>query len=90
MSFNPSTSRLTKLAASLLETVSELEKVLHAQGFPSPAFDEDASPLFPKEAIGARDLVIDHAAEIQDLLQGPFDLIFRHGSVSNFPALIES
>jgi hypothetical protein len=83
MSFDPSASRLFKLAASLLESVSKLEIVLHAQGFPSPSFDEDAPPLFPKEAIGIRDLVIDHAAEIQDLLQGPLDLIYRHGSVSD-------
>ncbi|KAI1873154.1 uncharacterized protein JN550_003407 [Neoarthrinium moseri] len=87
MSFDPSTSRLAKLTTSLLETVSKLEEALHAQRFPSPSFDEDAPALFPKEAIGVRDMAIDYAAEIQDLLQGPLDIIYRHGSFNNCVSL---
>lgn len=76
-------SHIAKLTASLLQAVSKLEDILHTKGVPSPSFDEDAPPLFPKEAIGVRDLAIDYATEIQDLLQGPLDLIYRHGSVRN-------
>ncbi|KAF3005265.1 hypothetical protein E8E14_006481 [Neopestalotiopsis sp. 37M] len=82
-----SVSHIAKLTASLLQAVSNLEEILHAQGVPSPSFDEDAPPLLPKDAISVRDLAIDYAAEIQDLLQGPLDLIYRHGSFNNCVSL---
>lgn len=78
-----STSRLTQLATSILESVAELENILSKQGFPSPSFDEDAPSLLPKDTVRVRDSIIDAAAEVQDLLQGPLDLIYRHGSVSD-------
>lgn len=85
------TSRLTQLASSILKFVAELEEKLSVQGYPSPSFDEDAPALFPKDAVEARDFIIDSAAEIQDLLQGPLDLIYRHGSVSDtFSCIQES
>jgi hypothetical protein len=81
MSSDAPVSHIVSLAASLLQAVSNLEEILLTQGVPSPSFDEDAPPLLPKDAIRVRDLAIDSAAEIQDLLQGPLDLIYRHGSV---------
>lgn len=83
MASNTSTSRLTQLATSILESVAKLEKILSEQGTPSPSFDEDAPALLPNDTVPIRDLIVDSAAEIQDLLQGPLDIIFRHGSVSD-------
>ncbi|KAF7527536.1 hypothetical protein G7054_g10430 [Neopestalotiopsis clavispora] len=80
-------SHIAKLTASLLQAVSKLEEILHAQGVPSPSFDEDAPHLLPTEAVRVRDQAIDYAAEIQDLLQGPLDLIYRHGSFNNCVSL---
>lgn len=85
MASNPTTSRLTHLATSILESVAKLEEMLSQQGRPSPSFDEDAPVLsgLPKDTVNVRDLIIDSAAEIQDLLQGPLDIMYRHGSVSS-------
>ncbi|RYC57523.1 hypothetical protein CHU98_g8684 [Xylaria longipes] len=82
---NPSTSRLSQLAVSISESVAKLEGILSALGEPSPSFDEDAPTLLPRNTVEVRDLIIDCAAEIQDVLQGPLDLMYRHGSVSNSP-----
>ncbi|ROW16957.1 hypothetical protein VPNG_01428 [Cytospora leucostoma] len=85
MAFNASTTRLTQLATHILESVAELEEKLSNQGFPSPTFNEDAPALLPKDTVQVRDSIIDAAAEVQDLLQGPLDIIFRHGSaISRF------
>lgn len=83
MASNASTTRLTQLATSILESVAELEEKLSNQDFPSPTFDEDAPALLPKDTVQVRDSIVDAAAEVQDLLQGPLDIIFRHGSVSD-------
>lgn len=84
MASSTSTSRLTQLATSILESVAKLEETLSKQGYPSPSFEEDAPALLPKDTVMVRDLIVDSAAEIQDLLQGPLDIIYRHGSVSDF------
>lgn len=84
MASNLSTSRLTELTISILESVGKLEEMLSKQGYPSPSFDEDAPALLPKNTVSIRDLIVDSAAEIQDLLQGPLDIIYRHGSVSDY------
>lgn len=83
MASTPSTSRLTQLATSILASVTKLEDMLSKQGHPSPSFDENAPALLPKDTVTVRDLIVDSAAEIQDLLQGPLDIIYRHGSVSD-------
>lgn len=82
MASSASTSRLTYLATSILQSVAKLEEMLSKQGYPSPTFDEDAPPLLPKDTVQVRDSIVDAAAEVQDLLQGPLDIIYRHGSVS--------
>ncbi|KAI0423455.1 sterigmatocystin 8-O-methyltransferase [Xylaria sp. FL1042] len=83
----PAASRLVQLAATIHERTSALEKSLQEHGVPSPSFDEDAPTLLPKDTIETRDAIIDCAAEIQDLLQGPLDLMFRHGSFNNCVSL---
>lgn len=85
MTPSASTTRLTLLATSILESVAKLEEMLLKQGFPSPTFDEEAPTLLPKETVQVRDSIIDAAAEVQDLLQGPLDILYRHGSVSSCP-----
>lgn len=88
MAADPSISRLTQLAVSILESVTKLEEVLSAEGIASPSFHENAPPLkFPKDALGVRDSIVDSAAEVQDLLQSPLDLIYRHASVMTFRTL---
>ncbi|KID62536.1 O-methyltransferase PaMT [Metarhizium brunneum] len=84
---NTSVSRLTQLAASILNSVSRLEATLSMQACPLPSFDQDAPTLLPKDAIGIRDSIIDCAAEIQDLLLGPFDMLYMHGSVNSSVSL---
>ncbi|KAK9444939.1 sterigmatocystin 8-O-methyltransferase [Metarhizium brunneum] len=84
---NTSVSRLTQLAASILDSVSRLEATLSMQACPLPSFDQDAPTLLPKDAIGIRDSIIDCAAEIQDLLLGPFDMLYMHGSVNSSVSL---
>ncbi|KAI0554399.1 sterigmatocystin 8-O-methyltransferase [Xylaria curta] len=82
-----STSRLTQLAASISEFVARLEKILSARGVLSPSFDEEAPTSLPKDTINVRDMIIDCAAEIQDLLQDPLDMIYIHGSFNNYVSL---
>ncbi|GAW18771.1 hypothetical protein ANO14919_082530 [Xylariales sp. No.14919] len=77
---NLSASRLAQLSATIVESLAILEKSLQEHGVPSPTFDEDAPDLLPRDTVEVRDTIIDCAAEIQDLLQGPLDLIYRHGS----------
>ncbi|KAH0592951.1 hypothetical protein MHUMG1_09197 [Metarhizium humberi] len=84
---NTSVSRLTQLAASILDSVSRLEATLSMQACPLPSFDQDAPTLLPKDAMGIRDSIIDCAAEIQDLLLGPFDMLYMHGSVNSSVSL---
>lgn len=83
MTSRPTTSRLAELASSILKSVAELEEKLSVQGYASPSFEEDAPFLVPKDAVEVRDLIIDSAAEIQDLLQGPLGIIYKYGAVSN-------
>ncbi|KFG85433.1 sterigmatocystin 8-O-methyltransferase [Metarhizium anisopliae] len=84
---NTSVSRLAQLAASILDSVSRLEATLSMQACPLPSFDQDAPTLLPKDAIGIRDSIIDCAAEIQDLLLGPFDMLYMHASVNSSVSL---
>ncbi|KJK74087.1 hypothetical protein H634G_10626 [Metarhizium anisopliae BRIP 53293] len=84
---NTSVSRLTQLAASILDSVSRLEATLSMQACPLPSFDQDAPTLLPKDAIGIRDSIIDCAAEIQDLLLGPFDMLYMHASINSSVSL---
>ncbi|KAI1286566.1 sterigmatocystin 8-O-methyltransferase [Xylaria venustula] len=84
---NSTPSRLSLLAASLVESVAKLEMTLLVHGVPSPSFDEDAPTLLPGNTADIRDTIIDCAAEIQDLLQDPLDLIYRHGSFNNCVSL---
>ncbi|KAG8156627.1 hypothetical protein KVR01_013578 [Diaporthe batatas] len=87
MASSVSISRLTHLATSIVESVAVLEEMLSKQGYPSPTFDEDAPALLPKDTVKVRDLIVDAAAEVQDLLQGPLDIIYRHGSFNNCVSL---
>lgn len=61
-----------------------MEPVFSEKGLPPPSFDEDAPGKFPLEAFDARDLVLDAAAELYDLLLDPVNLILKRGSVRLF------
>jgi hypothetical protein len=74
--------RIVELAATISNSVAQLQQILDAQGVPSPSFDEDAQYLIPKDASDAQDAVIDAAAELYDLLLEPLTMLFKHASVT--------
>lgn len=76
-----STSRLLQLATLIHESVAKLEEALSTKGFPSPSFDEDAPQQFPRDTVDVRDTIIDCAAELQDLLLGPLEILYRNAAV---------
>ncbi|KAI1207204.1 sterigmatocystin 8-O-methyltransferase [Annulohypoxylon truncatum] len=88
MSSNPSSaSRLSQLAALIRESVTKLEETLSAQGFQSPSLDEDAPQSLPRDTVDMRDVIIDCAAELQALLLGPLEIIYRNGAHNNCVSL---
>lgn len=79
MNSNTLSPRIVQLAATIHHSVAKIQKVLDAQGAPSPSFDEDAPPL---PDIGeAQDDVLDATAELHDLLTEPLNLIHRSARV---------
>ncbi|KAI0892116.1 sterigmatocystin 8-O-methyltransferase [Annulohypoxylon nitens] len=82
-----STSRLLQLAALIHESVAKLEEALSTKGFPSPSFDEDAPQQFPRDTVDVRDTIIDCAAELQDLLLGPLEILYRNAAHTNCVSL---
>ncbi|KAI1380126.1 sterigmatocystin 8-O-methyltransferase [Hypoxylon crocopeplum] len=88
MASNPSSaSRLSQLAALIRESVTKLEETLSAQGFQSPSFDEDAPQSLPRDTVDMTDVIIDCAAELQDLLLGPLEAIYRNAAHTNCVSL---
>ncbi|KAI1443297.1 sterigmatocystin 8-O-methyltransferase [Annulohypoxylon stygium] len=82
-----STSRLLQLATLIHESVAKLEEALSTKGFPSPSFDEDAPQQFPRDTVDVRDTIIDCAAELQDLLLGPLEILYRNAAHTNCVSL---
>ncbi|KAI0023442.1 sterigmatocystin 8-O-methyltransferase [Xylariomycetidae sp. FL0641] len=76
--------RIVQLARTISTSVSKIDAALAAKGLPSPSFEEDA-PIgcFPTEILGARDAVVDAAAELHDLLLEPLHLIKVHSGSNN-------
>ncbi|KAI0012208.1 sterigmatocystin 8-O-methyltransferase [Xylariaceae sp. FL0662B] len=88
MASNPlSASRLSQLAALISESVTKLEEILSAEGFQSPSFHEDAPQSLPRDTVDMKDVIIDCAAELQALLLGPLEIIYRNGAHTNCVSL---
>jgi hypothetical protein len=77
-----STSRIVHLTKVLGQAVADLERVLAENGQPSPSFDPDSPTPFPKETDDVRDVALDAAAEIYDLLMEPMALLYKKTGVS--------
>lgn len=84
-----SVTRIVQLAATISESVANIEDILSSQGVETPSFTADAPKSFPKEINSARDAVIDATAELHDLLLEPLILIFKHGAVGNDPIHVQ-
>lgn len=75
-------SRIAQLAATITKSVARLDEILSINRLQEPSFDEDApSVVFPKEALEARDAILDAAAEVSDLLLDPPALLRKNGAV---------
>jgi hypothetical protein len=82
MTSSEAVPRIVQLASAISKSVSNIQRTLHAEGIPSPSFDEDASFHLPLETSKDHDVVLDATAELHDLLLEPLNLIHRHGGVS--------
>lgn len=77
---NSPTPRIVSLATVISSSVARIQDIIDAQGAPSPSFDENA-PSLPLEITEAQDAVLDAAAELQDLLTDPLNMIHRSSRV---------
>ncbi|EQK98076.1 hypothetical protein G6O67_007694 [Ophiocordyceps sinensis] len=77
-------SRIAQLAATITKSVARLDEIMSINRLQEPSFDEDApSVVFPKEALEARDAILDAAAEVSDLLLDPPALLRKNGAHNN-------
>ncbi|KAF7539506.1 hypothetical protein G7054_g2088 [Neopestalotiopsis clavispora] len=77
------TPRIVELAAKISASVTELQDLLSAQGVDSPSFDEDSAERLPSNTFHLQDVVIDAAAELQELLMEPIPLAFKSIATTN-------
>jgi hypothetical protein len=77
------TPRIVELAAKISASVTELQDLLSAQGVDSPSFDEDSAERLPSNTFHLQDVVIDAAAELQELLMEPIPLAFKSTAVGD-------
>lgn len=74
-------SRITELATTVAQHTQRVDNYLAEKGLPYPSFEADA-PVdlgLPREIEESRAIVLQASQELNDLLQGPRDLIFnRH------------
>ncbi|KAH7320605.1 S-adenosyl-L-methionine-dependent methyltransferase [Stachybotrys elegans] len=83
MASNITVPRILELAAIIGTAAAEINKTLTTQGIASPSFAEDAPETFPQEISDARDVVLDAAAELYDILLDPLTLLYQHGGHNN-------
>jgi hypothetical protein len=78
MSSNP--SRIAELAAVVASHTKQIDDHLTANGLPQPSFDTDgpAELQLPPQLEQARAVVLQATQELNDLLQGPRELLFNH------------
>lgn len=81
MSTDKGTPRILHLAATINESVKKLQDILSSQGVPSPSFDEDAPVPLPREVNDVRDVAIDAAAELYEILLEPMILLHKKAAV---------
>lgn len=74
--------RIVELADTISQSVAQLDRMLSAKGIRSPSFDEDAPAPYPAETDHVRDVIIDAAAELYDLLLEPMALLYKKTGAS--------
>ncbi|KAI0172756.1 putative O-methyltransferase [Hypoxylon sp. FL1284] len=75
-----SQSRIAELAATVAAHTSRIDSYLSEKGLPYPSFEADSpSDLqLPPEIEQSRSLVLEASQELNDLLQGPRNLLHNH------------
>ena len=73
-------SHIATLAAAIAENTQRIDKYLEDNDLPHPGFDADAPADLglPPELEQARVAVLQATQELNDLLQGPRELLFNH------------
>lgn len=70
-------SRIAELAGAILSNTTKIQEYLRSNELPFPSFDEDA-PIdlkLPPDLNDARIKALEASIELQDLLQGPDQLL---------------
>lgn len=78
MSSNP--SRVAELAAVVASHTKQIDDYLAEKGLPQPSFDANgpADLQLPPQLEQSRAVVLQATQELNDLLQGPRELLFNH------------
>ncbi|CAJ2513257.1 Uu.00g013760.m01.CDS01 [Anthostomella pinea] len=73
-------SRITELAATVATHTARIDSYLAEHSLPFPSFESDGpiSLGLPRELEESRSAALRASQELDDLLQGPRDLIFNH------------
>lgn len=75
-----SPSRIAELSCTVAEHTQIIDQYLADNGLPYPSFDANGpvSLGLPKNIEQSRAIVLEASQELNDLLQGPRDLLFNH------------
>lgn len=77
--------RILELADRISHSAAHLDSILRAKDVPSPSFAEDAPAPYPSETDDVRDVIVDAAAELYDLLLEPMALLYKKTGVRFAP-----
>ena len=75
-----SQSRIAELATAVAYHTQQVDSYLAEQGLPCPSFESDGPVdlALPPNIEESRNIVLEASQELNDLLQGPRDLLFNH------------
>jgi len=73
-------SRIQELARIISTHTDHIDRFLTSQNLPTPSFDIDGPETLnlPDDIQKSRDIVIEATAELQELLQGPKELLIAN------------
>lgn len=73
-------SRIAELAATVATHTNRIDNYLSEKGLPYPSFEADgpSNLNLPPDIEKSRGVVLEASQELNDLLQGPRELIFNH------------
>ncbi|KAK2592808.1 hypothetical protein QQS21_009512 [Conoideocrella luteorostrata] len=75
--------RIIELAQMISNSTEKLQNILTAKSIPSPTFDENAPTKLPAEASEDRDVILDAASELYDLLLEPLTALNKTSAMNN-------